>query len=236
MTRIFRFAARSAFALILTGAAGLLWLKATTVSAASLPPLKTGDIVFQDSGGGQGLAIMLASRSAYTHVGLIEIADDGTPLVVEAAGPVRTVPLDRWIATGRAHRITIKRIKGLGDADAQAAVARAHAYDGYPYDIFFHDSRDAIYCSELVHAAYLESSGRIVGRVEKVRDLSIDNSATRSLIEARWRKYPLCQAQGITTFDACFALILEQPLLTPASLARDPQLETIYSNFGVIGE
>lgn len=213
-----------------------IWLNATAVTAQSLPPLATGDIVFQDSGGGQGLAIMLASRSIYTHVGLIELSPNGVPLVVEAAGPVRTVPLDQWIAKGNAHRITIKRIKGLSDAEAISAVARAHTYDGYPYDIFFHDSRDAIYCSELVHAAYLESSGRSVGRVEKVRELSIDNSATRSLIEARWQKYPPCQAKGITTFDACYALILEQTLVTPASLARDPQMETVYSNFGVLGE
>ena len=236
MTGIFRFVARSAFVLAMACGAGFIWLNVTTVGAASLPPLKTGDIVFQDSGGGQGMAIMLASRSVYTHVGLIELSPDGTPLVVEAVGPVRTVPLDQWIAKGTAHRITVKRIKGLSEPEAKNAVARAHTYDGYPYDIFFHDTRDAIYCSELVHAAYLESSGRVVGRVEKVRDLSIDNSAARTLIEARWQNYPPCKVKGITTFDACFALILDQTLVTPASLARDPQMETIYTNFGVIGD
>lgn len=236
MKRMYRFAGGCVLGLTLVAGAGVVWLNATTAKAATLPQLKTGDIVFQDSGGGQGLAIMLASRSVYTHVGLVEISPDGTPLVVEAAGPVRTIPLDHWIVKGRAQRVTIKRIKGLSDADAKKAVARAHTYDGYPYDIYFHDNRDAIYCSELVHAAYKEGPGLTVGRVEKVRDLAIDNSATRSLIETRLQTYPPCQTQGITSFDACFALILDQTLVTPASLARDPQLQLVYSNFGVVGE
>ncbi|NOT72209.1 MAG: peptidoglycan peptidase [Hyphomicrobium sp.] len=225
-----------ALAVIGLSAAVIAWLAATTVSAADLPPLKTGDIVFQDSGGGQGLAIMLASRSPYTHTGLIEIAPDGTPLVVEAVGPVRTIPLDRWIANGTARRITIKRVKGLTSAAAQSAIARAHTYDGYPYDIYFHDSRDAIYCSELVYAAFKEGPNISVGRVEKIRDLAINNSPTRSLIEARWQRYPPCQAKGIASFDACFQVILEQTLVTPASIARHPALELVYSNFGPAGD
>ena len=33
-------------------------------------------------------------------------------------------------------------------------------------------------------------------------------------------------------FNACYKLILDQTLVTPASIARDPKLELIYSNFG----
>ena len=214
----------------------LTWLNITAVAAGDLPPLRNGDIVFQDSGGGQGVAIMFASRSLYTHTGLIEIAPDGTARVVEAVGPVRTIPLDRWIANGRGKRITIKRLRNLDESKAKAVIARAHHYDDYPYDIFFYESRDAIYCSELVYAAFLEAVGITVGRVEKVRDLHIDNAAVRKLIEARWQRHPLCQSNETTTFEACYALVLEQTLVTPASIARDPQMELVYSNFGMVGD
>ena len=236
MKRIFRWT----LSVLLVAIAGLgmfvAWLSGTAVSAEELPPLKTGDIVFQESGGGQRLAIMLASHSLYTHTGLIELAADGTPLVVEAAGPVRTVPLKYWINNGTANRITIKRIKGLSESDARAAVARAHTYDGVPYDIFFLNTRDAIYCSELIYAAFKEGPKIAVGREEKVRDLHFDNAAVRHLIEARWQKHPLCQSKDIATFEACYQVILDQTLVTPASVARDPKLELVYSNFGIAGD
>jgi Permuted papain-like amidase enzyme, YaeF/YiiX, C92 family len=231
---------RWVFGLLLIAAASLCmfmaWLSGTAVSAEELPALKTGDIVFQDSGGGQGLAIMLASHSLYTHTGLIELAADGTPMVVEAAGPVRTVPLKYWINNGAANRITIKRIKGLSESDARMAIARAHTYDGVPYDIFFLNTRDAIYCSELIYAAFKEGPKITVGREEKVRELHFDNAAVRHLIEARWQKHPLCQSKDIATFEACYNVILEQTLVTPASIARDPKMELVYSNFGIAGD
>jgi Permuted papain-like amidase enzyme, YaeF/YiiX, C92 family len=225
------------FGLLATLAAGLyVWLGLTAVSAADLPPLKAGDIVFQTTGGQQSLAILMASRSPYTHTGIIEIDAAGKPWVVEAVGPVTTTALDAWIANGHGGRITVKRVKGLSPADAAKAIARAHDYDGLPYDIFFLNGRDAIYCSELVEAAFSEGAGIKLGAFEKVRDLHLDNSAARKLIEARWKKHPLCQSEAASTFEACYGIILDQTLVTPASIARDPRLEMVTSNFGIAGE
>jgi hypothetical protein len=223
--------------LIVTAVSGLaVLLRVTEVAARDLPPLKTGDIVFQDAGGEQGMAIMLATHSPYTHVGLIELDKRGRPMVVEAARHVRTVPLDRWIKYGTLKRITVKRIKGLSERDALNAVARAHAYDGRPYDFYFYEARDQIYCSELVYAAFKEGTGITVGKVERVRDLAIDSRAVRAVIEDRWKRHPLCQSGANTKFEACHAAILDQTLVTPASIARDPQMEDVYSNFGIAGE
>lgn len=202
------------------------------VAAAELPPLRVGDIVFQTTEGGQSPAIMFASGSLYTHMGLVEIDNNGQPMVVEAVGPVRTIPLKKWIAKGVGNRITIKRIKGLSEEDARAAVARAHAYDGRPYDPYFYSSRDALYCSELVYAAYKEGPNVTVGTEQKVRDLKINHRAVRKLIEARWRKHPACQTRATSNFEACYKTILDQELVTPVSIARDDKLELVYSNFG----
>ena len=40
-------------------------------SFQSEPKLKTGDILFITSSGGQGKAIQLATKSKYTHVGIV---------------------------------------------------------------------------------------------------------------------------------------------------------------------
>lgn len=197
-----------------------------------LPPLKTGDIVFQRTATSASDAIMLASGTQYTHVGIVEIDKKGQASVIEAVGPVKITPLDTWIRNGTGKRITVKRIKGLDEANAKAALANAHKYLGRPYDHFFYESRDQIYCSELVHAAFKDGANISVGKEEKVRDLNIDTGAAQKLIAQRWKSHPLCKAKAAQTFKACYALILDQTLVTPASIALDPQLGMIYSSFG----
>ena len=208
-----------------------LGLVANTADA-ELPPLKTGDIVFQNTANAAQQAIMLASGTEYTHVGLVEIDGKGRANVIEAVGPVRVVPLDRWIRNGSGERVTIKRVKDLSEDDAKEAVRRARVYLGRPYDHFFYETRDQIYCSELIHAAFKEGPDIEVGKVEKMGDLNIDTPVARKLIQQRWKAHPLCKTKGAKTFEACYGLIVEQSVVTPASIARDPQMELVYSNFG----
>jgi hypothetical protein len=210
----------------------VLGLGMTLAPAEDLPPLKTGDIVFQKTQTSASDAIMLASGTQYTHVGIVEVAADGRASVIEAVGPVRKVPLETWRKNGAGGRITVKRIKGLDEAQAKEAVASARRYLGRPYDHYFYESRDQIYCSELVYAAFKDGPKISVGKEEKVRDLNIDTSAAQKLIQARWRSHPLCRAKGAKSFKACYGLILDQTLVTPASIARDPQMELVYTSFG----
>lgn len=211
-------------------------LNFTAVSAKDLPPLKTGDIIFQTSRSSQSLAILLASGSAYSHMGIIEIDSDNQPLVQEATGPVKSTPLDQWIKHGTGSRFTIKRMADLRPEEALAVLKAAHSYDGLPYDIFFLPNKDAIYCSELVQIAFKEGASIDLGKFEKVKSLNIDNFAARQLIQKRWRKDPLCQPAENETFESCFAKILEQDLITPASISSDPRLQIVYSNYGMLKE
>jgi len=214
----------------------LVWLSFTQVSAADLPPLKDGDIVFQYSGSAQSLPILLASLSAYTHMGIVAGVASGRPTVVEASSPVKETPLDRWIARGVGGRITVKRFHGLTAEQAQSVLRDARKYLGLPYDIFFLDGKDAIYCSELVHLAYQEGAGLSLGTVQKVKELHLNYAPIRKLIEARWKKYPLCRDGRKSSFEDCYRTILEQTLVTPASIARDSRLEAVFTNFGVAAE
>jgi hypothetical protein len=201
-------------------------------TAADLPPLKTGDLVFQNTETSASDAIMLASGTIYTHIGILEVDKAGKATVIEAVGPVQAVSLDAWTKKGTGKRITIKRIKGLSEDAAKDAVAHARRYLGRPYDHYFYETRDAIYCSELVHAAFKEGPGLSVGKEERVRDLNIDTKAAQGLIKARWKSHPLCKTKKAKSFEACYGLILDQTLVTPASIARDPNVETIYTSFG----
>ncbi len=210
----------------------VLGLGLTLAPAEDLPPLKTGDIVFQKTTTSASDAIMLASGSQYTHVGLVDVDANGKATVIEAVGPVRTISLEEWIGKGNGKRVTVKRIKGLEDAQAKEAIVSARRYLGLPYDHYFYETRDQIYCSELVYAAFKDGPGLTVGREEKVRDLNIDTGAAQKLIKQRWKTHPLCKAKGATSFKACYDLILDQTLVTPASIARDPQVEMVYTSFG----
>lgn len=217
-------------------AAVLVVLNFTAVFAKDLPLLKTGDIIFQTSHSSQSLAILLASGSAYSHMCIIEIDERGNAFVEEATGPVKTTPLDQWIKHGTGSRITIKRMADLHPEEAVSVLKAAHNYDGLPYDIFFLPSKDAIYCSELVQLAFKEGAGINLGKFEKVKTLNIDNFAARKLIQKRWRKDPLCQPAENETFESCFNKILEQDLVTPASISADSKLQTVYSNYGILKE
>jgi Permuted papain-like amidase enzyme, YaeF/YiiX, C92 family len=209
------------------------WLALTSVSAKDLPPLRNGDIIFQTSRSSQSAAILLASASAYSHMGLIEIDSSGAPFVVEAVGPVKSTPLDTWIKRGLGGRIAIQRLNSLSAVAALNVLGAAHKYDGLPYDLFFLSTKDQIYCSELVSLAYSEGASLSVGQIQKAKDLYLNNFAAKRLIEKRWRKHPLCQVAG-ETFESCYAKILEQGLITPSSIYNDPKLDLIFTNYKVL--
>ena len=207
------------------------WLSLTSVSAKELPPLKNGDIVFQTSRSSQSSAILLASMSAYSHMGIIEISSDGTPFVLEAVGPVKSTSLDAWIRRGLGGRVAVKRMDLLSPEQAQAILHAANRFDGLPYDLFFMSTTDQIYCSELISLAFQNGISLALGKTQKAKELYLDNFAAKRLISKRWKKHPLCQTPQTATLESCYAQIMEQELVTPVSIFNDPKLTLIYSNY-----
>jgi hypothetical protein len=204
------------------------------VALALTPPkpdtlaLQDGDLVFQTNFDTQGLAVMLASRSPYTHMGIIRLRQ-GKAMVVEAVGPVTETPLRQWIARGTGKRMALMRVKDLAPNAAAKVFARAKREYGKPYDIYFLPGLDAIYCSELVRLSF-EAAGITLGKIEKVGDLA-DSPAVDRLIEERWERYPPCKGVKGMTLEKCRGIIMQQELVTPASIADDSRVELIYSNY-----
>lgn len=206
------------------------WVLISASSTSSLPELKDGDLVFQTMTISQSVAIMMASNSIYTHVGIVKIKANGQPVVIEAVGPVKETDIEDWLEQGLGKFVTVKRIKGLKSEDAKKAFSEAEKYYGKPYDIFFMFGNNEIYCSELVYYAFKDGADIELGKVQKVSDLNINNFAARELIENRWRIHPLCQDSGMN-FEFCNKIIMNQALVTPASMAEDERLELVYSNY-----
>jgi len=114
---------------------------------------RDGDIVFHTSQSSQSLAIQLATKSPYSHMGIVYLRD-GEPFVFEAVQPVKLTPLDDWIERGERAHFVVKRLR---DADARLTVetlrkmrAAGEQLAGKDYDPYFEWSDDRIYCSELV--------------------------------------------------------------------------------------
>ena len=125
---------------------------------------------------------MWASKSLYSHVGIVEVSE-GKKYVIEAIFKVSRTPLNKWIKRGRLGRYAVFRYKNAGIP---------------------------------------------IGKFEKIEDLDVDNSVVRSLIKSRWRKHPLC-TKSVKKFEECWNIILNDELVTPESIARDSNLEKIWT-------
>lgn len=210
---------------------GYAYLKSTNANAGDLSKLKTGDLIFQTSTSSQASAIIVASASPYSHMGIVNVDETGTATVVEAIGPVREVSLAKWLSQGVARRATIKRLPGLTDEQARKIITAARGYMGRPYDIHFLFGNEAIYCSELAWLAYREGAQTNIGDIETVGELHTGNPVVTQLIKRRWRSYAPCKTNGASSFESCHKLIMQQQLVTPASMARDKKLELVFSNY-----
>ncbi|MFC4158194.1 YiiX family permuted papain-like enzyme [Chitinimonas lacunae] len=197
-----------------------LWVMAALLSQlpayakSEMPRLQDGDLIFHQSTSAQSLAIQRATGSPYSHMGIV-LWRDGKPYVFEAVATVRYTPLERWIGRGAGRRFVVKRLR---DADKQltpAALARlrheASRLRGKPYDLTFEWSDRRIYCSELVWKMYQRALGLEIGRLQRIRDFSLEDPAVRRKLRERYgRQVPL-----------------DEPVVSPRAMLESALLETV---------
>lgn len=192
--------------------------------------LKDGDLIFQTSRSNQSKAIVKATSSLYSHMGIIKKKSSGI-FVVEAVHPVKETPIDKWIQNGFFNRIKIKRYNNLSDEKLDIIFNEMNKFYGNGYDIFFYFKNDKIYCSELPYISFQKVNINL-GKKEKIKNLNFDNDLVEKLMSKRWKTHPLCK--NIKTFQKCKPIILNQELITPVSIEKDKQLNNIYSNYPLI--
>jgi hypothetical protein len=180
--------------------------------AAVKSALADGDVIFQESESRQSAAIKAATRSRYSHVGLVFGVAEGKPYVLEAVQPVRTTPLEAWIRRGAgAHFVLMRARERPAKHEAAELRREAERFLGRAYDLTFDWSDERIYCSELVWKVYERAWGVRLGEPEPWRALNLDDAKVRALAKKRLGKLPDPEA----------------PVVTPVRILEAPQLERV---------
>ena len=189
-----------------------LWglLVATTTA---LPAVQDGDIIFHTSRSSQSVAIQRATKSRYSHMGIV-LSRQGKPYVFEAVGTVRYTPLAEWIARGERGHFVVKRLRDAREALTADALARLHRagrpHEGKRYDLTFEWSDDRMYCSELAFKMYRDALGLKIGEVQKLRDFDLQDPVVRKKLRERYGA----------------RLPLDEPVLSPQAMFDSPLLTT----------
>ncbi len=152
---------------------------------------RQGDIIFQTSLSAQSQAIQLATKSNYSHCGII-FKEGENIFVYEAVQPVKKTLLKDWIKRGKNQQYVVKRLKKPNLLESEASIAtlkkEVTKLLGKKYDIYFNWSDDAIYCSELIWKAYKRALNVELGKLEKLSDFDLSNPVVKKIIAQRYGK------------------------------------------------
>jgi len=151
--------------------------------------IKSGDLIFQTSLSGQSKAIQLATKSKYSHCGIIY--KNGTEYYVfEAIQPVMMTALSDWIARGENGKYVIKRLKNADEILTQEKLEKMQLagkeFNGKDYDLTFEWNDDKIYCSELIWKIYQRATGIELGKLEKLSDFDLSNEVVKAKMKERY--------------------------------------------------
>ena len=176
---------------------------------------RDGDIVFHTSRSAQSLAIQLATKSPYSHMGIVYVRD-GKPFVFEAVQPVKLTPLDDWIERGEGKHVVVKRLR---DADARLTADTLRKMRGVgeqlagrDYDPYFEWSDERIYCSELVWKVFERGAGIGLGERQTIADFDLSDPAVQAKVRERYGDH----------------VPLDEVVISPAAIFGAPELATVY--------
>jgi uncharacterized protein YycO len=176
-----------------------------------------GDIIFQSSISEQCEAIKLATKSEYTHCGII-FKEGNEYFVLEAVQPVSSTPLKNWTARDENGHYVVKRLRNadsvLTDEVLQKMKTKGKEYLGKDYDMTFEWSDDKIYCSELVWKLYNHATGMEVGKLQQLKEFDLTSKQVKQKLKERYgKKVPL-----------------NEIVISPGSIFDSNLLITVYSN------
>jgi hypothetical protein len=173
-----------------------------------------GDVVFQSLPRGDLVnAIEGITQSPYSHCGVVLRDEKNQWVVVESIFNVHETPLFLWEFRGRGARFAAYRLDPKYGPLIPEFKKSLLSYMGRPYDYDYDMTNgDAVYCSDLVYLAFDKASGEKMGNLEKLRDLD-------------WKPY-----MDFIKSEQNGGLPLDRVMITPASLARAPQLKEVYQS------
>lgn len=152
------------------------------------PVLKNGDILFITNQSGQGKAIQLATKSKYTHVGIVFI-EGGETYVYNAVEPVTKSTLEQFIGMSEDGKYIIKRLKNetiLTEAIVKQMLSEAKLKLGKHYDIGFNWSDDELYCSEYVWKLYHNATNLSIGKLRALKEFDLSHPKVKHIMKQRY--------------------------------------------------
>lgn len=173
--------------------------------------LKNGDIVFIVNAGGQGKAVQLATKSKFTHVGIVFI-ENGKPMVYHAIEPVSKDSFEDFISMSTNKQYVVKRLKDqslLTPVVINTMLEQAKKQLGMHYDIGFNWSDEELYCSEYVWKLYNKALNLEVGKLRPLKDFDLSHPAVKEIMEERYGKKIPYEEKMISPGDMYASDLLE---------------------------
>lgn len=130
------------------------------------PGWQEGDIIFQMSKSKQSPFITWATKSLYTHCGII-VKKNNQYYVLEASNVVKLTPINDWCNRGRFGMCKTRSVLN------RPVKINYKKYLGKKYDLEFSFDNDKYYCSELVYQIYKEQLDTILCKPKKVSDYNL---------------------------------------------------------------
>lgn len=179
------------------------------------PELHDGDIIFQSSKSSQSKAIQLATKSKYSHMGIIYKMNNET-YVFEAIQPVKMTLLSDWINRGQKGHFVVKRLKNsekLLTPNVSLKMKKVgNRFIGKDYDIYFEWSDDKIYCSELVWKIYKEAANIEIGKLERLENFDLSSKVVKKMLVKKYGD----------------RIPMKETVISPKAMFESEKLETIY--------
>lgn len=152
---------------------------------------RNGDLVFQTSLSDQSKAIQIATKSEYSHCGIVYKKGEDI-FVFEAVQPVKLTPLKKWIERGKRRHFVVKRLKNEGLLDNRDNLERLRTegekFLGKDYDLTFEWSDDRIYCSELIYKVFDRALDVKLGELQPLKDFDLSNPIVNKKMKERYGK------------------------------------------------
>lgn len=197
---------------------GLYFFISSGFSNKQTSTFQNGDIIFQTSQSKQCTAVRIATRSIYSHCGIIYI-EKNKVYVYEAVGPVKMTPFNEWIQHGKDSKYVVKRLKNASTELTPAIFSKIKAsgakYKGKSYDIYFGWSDDKIYCSELVWKIYKQGANIEVGKLQKLKEFDLSSKEVKAILKERYGE----------------DVPLDEIVISPKSIFDSELLETVKDTY-----
>ena len=178
---------------------------------------KDGDIIFQTSQSSQSKAIQIATKSKYSHVGIIYSITNKF-YVYEAIQPVKLTALNEWINRGLNGKYVVKRLIDAEKILTPDILLRmkdiGNKYINKDYDLFFEWSDKKMYCSELVWKIYKKGANIEIGELQNLEDFNLSNKDVKKILNKRYGDN----------------IPLKETVISPVAIFNSEKLRTIAKN------